>query len=286
LKSEGGEGRETLEARMPKREEGAAETEVPRPKHSARYSTSSQGEIAAGGAIESQKEQKRIDSQKTPRAGTIERGVAEAETGVEPSHPTGGARIKQGAVNGEGNAVKNKKIEGQKNIQGGLEKIKPEASKGFVAGRKEIEQKFFSVQDGAVKTKEAPVQESPFFDKPPAPEDEGDRAKREKPLSKKSDESIFNGEEEISRINLRQKMRTDPKIWMEQKKAGLNLNYIERARLEKEIFPSVLGGNISKTDLKWGVKKLGQKMLSTKDPKQHEKLRKEIKFLKKIGGIK
>ena len=60
---------------------------------------------------------------------------------------------------------------------------------------------------------------------------------------------------------------------------------IERVKLEKEVFSQALGRNISKTDLKWGVKKLNQKMLNAKDISEKGKLRKEIKFLKKIGGI-
>lgn len=221
---------------------------------------------------ECQKEQKGIDSQETPRAGTIER-AADAEAGVESNRPTGGARIKQGAANRDGTL-------------GELEKVKTEGIKNFMAGRKEVAQKFYPNQDVAGKTEKTPAQEGSFFEKSQALGDAGGKTRREKLSVAKADESIFGGKEEISRINLRQKMRADPKIWREQKKAGLNLNYIERAKLEKEIFPSVLGGNISKTDLKWGVKKLGQKMLSTTDPKQHEKLRKEIKFLRKIGGIK
>ena len=43
--------------------------------------------------------------------------------------------------------------------------------------------------------------------------------------------------------------------------------------------------DISKTDLKAGVRKLNQKMLSTKNAREHAKIRKEIKFFKKIGGV-
>jgi hypothetical protein len=67
---------------------------------------------------------------------------------------------------------------------------------------------------------------------------------------------------------------------------GLNLSPVERAKLVKEVFSPVLGSNISKTDLKLSIKKLNQKMLGTQDSAEHAKIRKEIKFFKKIGGIK
>ena len=60
---------------------------------------------------------------------------------------------------------------------------------------------------------------------------------------------------------------------------------LERSKLVKDI-PQVYGRNISKTDLKGSIKKLNQKMLGAKDSSEHAKLRKEIKFFKKIGGIK
>ncbi|MCX6721208.1 MAG: hypothetical protein NT026_01230 [Candidatus Staskawiczbacteria bacterium] len=101
-----------------------------------------------------------------------------------------------------------------------------------------------------------------------------------------SDTSIFGGKSEVSRISLRQKLRRDPKVWKAERAVGLTLSPIERAKLEKEVFAPVYGRNISKTDLKWGIKKLNKKMLGTKNASAHEKLRKEIKFFKKIGGVK
>jgi len=98
------------------------------------------------------------------------------------------------------------------------------------------------------------------------------------------DNSIFGGKSEVSRMELRQKLRSS-NVYQAQRGVGLNLSQIERAKLEKEVFSQSMGRNISKTDLKWGVKKLNQKMLGTKDPAEHAKIRKEIKFFKKIGGI-
>lgn len=99
-----------------------------------------------------------------------------------------------------------------------------------------------------------------------------------------ADKSIFSGKPEISRAELRQKLRYDPKIWKSQRDAGLNLNPSQRVDLEKEI-PQAYGGNISKSDLKKTILKMAAERASSMDPKKRESLRKEINFLKKIGGI-
>jgi hypothetical protein len=96
---------------------------------------------------------------------------------------------------------------------------------------------------------------------------------------------MFGGKGEISRRTLEHELRYDPKIWKASRQAGLTLSREERAKLVKETFSSAYGRNISKTDLKWGIRKLNQKMLGTKDTAEHAKIRKEIKFFKKIGGI-
>jgi hypothetical protein len=117
--------------------------------------------------------------------------------------------------------------------------------------------------------------------------------KTQKNIEKKADGNapsneetlMFGGKEEVSRVQLRQKLRSS-KIFNAERQVGLTLSPVERSKLEKEVFSQSLGGSISKTDLKWGVHKLNQKYLSEKDPEQKAKLRKEIKFFKKIGGIK
>jgi len=102
--------------------------------------------------------------------------------------------------------------------------------------------------------------------------------------SKKKGESlIFGSKSEISRSELRQKLRKDPNIWKAQRRAGINLSPEERVKLEKEALPQILGGNISKADLKYGLKKLNQKMASTKNVSERAKIRTKIKFFKKIG---
>ena len=97
--------------------------------------------------------------------------------------------------------------------------------------------------------------------------------------------ALFQGRRDIPRMKLEHEMRTNPKIWKAARETMLNLTPIERAKLVKETFSSAYGGNISKTDLKQTVTKLDRKMRASKTPKEHEKLRKEIKFFKKIGGI-
>jgi hypothetical protein len=104
--------------------------------------------------------------------------------------------------------------------------------------------------------------------------------------SEKKDESIFGGKEEISRIQLREKLRSDPGVWRKEVSNDLPLSTVERVALEKNLLSQSYGQNISKSDLKSATKKLSQKLLDVKNPQQHEKVRKEIKFLKDIGGIK
>ena len=100
------------------------------------------------------------------------------------------------------------------------------------------------------------------------------------------DESLMFGKgEEVSRVQLRQKLRSS-KIFNAERQVGLNLSPVERSKLEKQVFSQSMGGNISKTDLKWGIRKLNQKYLSEKNLSAKAKLRKEIKFFKKIGGVK
>jgi len=105
-------------------------------------------------------------------------------------------------------------------------------------------------------------------------------------VSKKADDPFFGNKTEISRSELRQKLSNDPKVWRAQKEVGLSLSPLERVKLEKEVFSQSLGGNISKADLKSGIKKLNQKMFNSKNISEKAKIRKEISFFKKIGGIK
>jgi len=104
-------------------------------------------------------------------------------------------------------------------------------------------------------------------------------------FAKVSGPSMFGDKPEISRRELSYKLRKDTGIWKDAKKVGLNLSPLERSKLVQQVFSKVYGANISKSDLKQSIRKLNQKMTSTKDLKEHAKLRKEIKFFKKIGGL-
>jgi len=106
------------------------------------------------------------------------------------------------------------------------------------------------------------------------------------PLQKnQSDSSIFGGKSEVTRSELRQDLK-GANAYKAGRQVGLNLNAIERAKMEKEVFSQSYGRNISKTDLKRGIKNLNKKMLGAQSSEEHAKIRKEIKFFKKIGGIK
>lgn len=104
-------------------------------------------------------------------------------------------------------------------------------------------------------------------------------------LDSGQDNSIFRGAEEISRSELKNKLKTDDRVWQKAKGEGLEMSPLERANLVKEVFSSDLGANISKSDMRTGIKRLNQKLSNTKDPKEHAKLRREIQFFKKIEGV-
>lgn len=132
-------------------------------------------------------------------------------------------------------------------------------------------------------------QGEPIFEKPEFEEDKyGVRDANEARITqqKNNDDSIFKGEDEVSRRKLESEMKSDPKVWQASKQVGLNMSPVERSKLVKEIFPSALGLNISKADVKTSIRRLNKKLLGATDPTEHAKIRKEVKFLRKIGGIK
>ena len=96
---------------------------------------------------------------------------------------------------------------------------------------------------------------------------------------------LFGKGDEVSRLDLRQKLRSG-KAFQAERSVGLSLSPVERSKLEKQVFAQYLGGNISKTDLKFSLRKLNEKLSGAKNPAEHAKIRKEIKLFKKIGGIK
>jgi hypothetical protein len=143
---------------------------------------------------------------------------------------------------------------------------------------------------GVHSAHKAPGDESPISSqKPEFMEDKyGVRAAQEEKTTQNDnqDQSIFQGQPEISRPKLEHELKVNPKVWQAQKQTGLTLSPVERAKLVKEVFSPTLGKNISKSDLKASIRKLGQKLVNTKNPEEHARVRKEINFFKKIGGIK
>lgn len=103
--------------------------------------------------------------------------------------------------------------------------------------------------------------------------------------AEQKDSSIFGGKQELTRSELREKLR-DPKLDTVEKSFGLDMTPAQRANLEKQLFPSSYGGNISKSDIRIRMQGLGRKMLSEKNPQAKATLRRQINFIKKIGGIK
>jgi hypothetical protein len=139
-------------------------------------------------------------------------------------------------------------------------------------------------------------EEDSFFEKPNFLEEEFAKSR---PLDKKSnigtkksvssdqkDGAIFNGKQEITRRQLKYKLWKDPKVYKAARESLLNFSPMERANLEKKLFPGAYGLNISKSDIKTRMRKLSQEMLNEKRPQVKSTLRKEIKFIKKISGIK
>jgi len=116
------------------------------------------------------------------------------------------------------------------------------------------------------------------------------------PISKTSDRgsqegSIFGGNSELSRLELKEKLRSDASVWKAGVSSRFNLSREERAKLEKELFSDfgTYGRNISRKDFETKIKLMNKEKVNAGgrgDFAKQEKLRKEVNFLKKIGGIK
>jgi len=97
--------------------------------------------------------------------------------------------------------------------------------------------------------------------------------------------SLFGDGQGLSRRELKNELRNNPEIWKEARSAGITAGRAGRAELVKDI-PKVLKGNISKGDLKKTIKVLRQKLYSSgSSPQEHAKIRKEIKFFKKLKEL-
>lgn len=105
------------------------------------------------------------------------------------------------------------------------------------------------------------------------------------------DYSIFGDKEEISRLEFKHKLRFSKDVWRAGVKSRFNLSPLERVSLEKDLFSNFItyGRNISKDDLKLRLKLMNKERFNAGGKGNYvkqEKLRREINFLKKIGGIK
>jgi hypothetical protein len=96
---------------------------------------------------------------------------------------------------------------------------------------------------------------------------------------------LFKEGPEISRRHLEHNIKRDPEFRKAARKAGLNLASKERSELVGDVFSRALGKSISKSDLKTSLRKLNRRMVGSHSSQEHAKIRKEIKFFKKIGGI-
>ena len=105
------------------------------------------------------------------------------------------------------------------------------------------------------------------------------------PAKTSGDTSIFGGKTEISREELRQKLRTDSSVWKKQVEAGLSFSPEERVKLEKELPVELYGDKVSKGDLRSGIERMRQKKDFLKSSAEREQLDRKIKLLKKIGGL-
>lgn len=109
----------------------------------------------------------------------------------------------------------------------------------------------------------------------------------EQKTGNRDDTSIFAGKEELTRPQLKYKLRTDKNVWKAGVQTGFKLSRTERENLEKDLFPKIYGRNISKQDFQRRIKMMiREKGVNTSNAGKREQLRKEINFLKKIGGSK
>lgn len=106
-----------------------------------------------------------------------------------------------------------------------------------------------------------------------------------KPATQKiNSKGLFGGRDEISRTEMRMKLRNSADVYKAQRAVGLNLTKEERVKLEKTALPGFYGGRISKTELKNAASRLEkERMSSSLDNKTKETLRKEAKFFRKLG---
>ncbi len=97
----------------------------------------------------------------------------------------------------------------------------------------------------------------------------------------KEEEDLFEGEESLSRPELREKFKecTEPIPGT----GGKKLPPKERASLEKKVFGPKYGGRISEKDWEGGLRELKISGRRTVDPAERRKTTGRYRLLKKIG---
>lgn len=128
--------------------------------------------------------------------------------------------------------------------------------------------------------------EIPIYEKPEFMKDEPLAGRRQRNAKTPEKTILFGDKNEISRPELRRKLRIDADVWKAQKDVRLNLKPGERVKLEKQFFGKIYGRNISKADVKKNLRRMGKEWVSTSNMQKRETLRRQIKFLKNISGIK
>lgn len=131
----------------------------------------------------------------------------------------------------------------------------------------------------------------PLYEKPDFMKDELDIFNRQKPAKqdKSVDSVLFGKQDELTRVQLKHRLRHDPKVWKAGVRSRFNLTRESREKLEKQLFSKIYGRNISKQDFNRRIRMMKKEkagLMAGGNVAKAETLRKEIKFLQKISGVK
>ncbi|MCD6550023.1 hypothetical protein J7K24_00570 [bacterium] len=101
--------------------------------------------------------------------------------------------------------------------------------------------------------------------------------------------SLFEKKKEISREELREKLREAPSkvptgsSWITSSE---RFEEKERVGLEKEVFGKKYGSYISKEEYKKALRELEEKKIRAKTSQEKLEIERKIRYLKEFGGIK
>lgn len=114
----------------------------------------------------------------------------------------------------------------------------------------------------------------------------------EKPVAEKDESVLYGNKEGLDRRTLKLELGSTRgtmgnKIYEAQRSAGLRaMKPEERKTLIEKYFPKAYGGMISKKEMSQGLDIAERRGMIGKSTPERLKMKKEIKFLKKIGGMK